>query len=81
MIRTEKTKFGFLRTALAVGVAIPILAGAGAFAQAPAATPADSQITGAGAGAVGAGQTGSQPAAIGGGEFAAALRPKPSASS
>ena len=37
MIRTEKTKFGFLRTALAVGVAIPILAGAGAFAQAPAA--------------------------------------------
>ncbi len=39
MIRTEKTKFGFLRTALAVGVAIPILAGAGAYAQAPAETP------------------------------------------
>ena len=71
MIRTEKTKFGFLRTALAVGVAIPILAGAGAFAQAPAATPPDSQITGTGAGAIGAGQTGSQPAAIGGGEFGA----------
>ena len=71
MIRTEKTKFGFLRTALAVGVAIPILAGAGAFAQAPAATPPDQPITGTGAGAVGAGQTGSQPAAIGGGEFGA----------
>ena len=71
MIRTEKTKFGFLRTALAVGVAIPILAGAGAFAQAPAATPPDSQITGTGAGTIGAGQTGSQPAAIGGGEFGA----------
>ena len=69
MIRTEKTKFGFLRTALAVGVAIPILAGAGAFAQAPAATPPDSQITGAGAGTIGAGQTGSQPAAIGGGVY------------
>ncbi len=49
--------------------AIPILAGAGAFAQAPAATPADSQITGAGAGTIGAGQTGSQPAAIGGGAY------------
>ena len=71
MIRTEKTKFGFLRTALAVGVAIPILAGAGAYAQAPAATPADSNITGAGTGTIGAAQTGSQPAAIGGGEFGA----------
>jgi iron complex outermembrane recepter protein len=35
MIRTKITKFGFLRTALAVGVAIPILAGSGAFAQEP----------------------------------------------
>ena len=34
MIRTKMTKFGFVRTALAVGVAIPILAGTGAFAQA-----------------------------------------------
>ena len=73
MIRTEKTKFGFLRTALAVGVAIPILAGAGAFAQAPAASPADqSPLAGTGAGTVGAGETGSQPAAIGGGEFGGA---------
>jgi iron complex outermembrane receptor protein len=70
MIRTKKTKFGFLRTALAVGVAIPILAGAGAFAQAPAASPTDqSPLVGTGAGTVGAAQTGSQPAAIGGGEF------------
>ncbi len=36
MIRTVKTKFGFLRTALAVGAALPILAGSGAFAQEPA---------------------------------------------
>ena len=64
------TKFGFLRTALVVGVAIPILAGAGAFAQAPAASPTD-QTTRSGAGAIGAGETGSQPAAIGGGEFGA----------
>src|SRR6187431_474151 len=70
MIRTEKTKFGFLRTALAVGVAIPILAGAEAFAQAPAASPTDqSPLVGTGAGTIGAAQTGSQPAAIGGGEF------------
>ena len=67
MIRTLMTKFGFLRTALVVGVAIPILAGAGAFAQAPAASPADQLAPGA----VGAGVTGSQPAAIGGGEFGA----------
>ena len=51
------TKFGFLRTALVVGVAIPLLAGAGAFAQAPAASPADQLAPGA----VGAGVTGSQP--------------------
>ncbi|MEO7168546.1 MAG: TonB-dependent receptor [Chthoniobacterales bacterium] len=37
MIRSVLTKFGFVRTALAVGVAIPILAGSGAFAQEPAA--------------------------------------------
>ncbi len=68
MIRTTTTKFGFLRTALAVGAAIPILAGSGAFAQAPAETPTSNQgpITGAGAGAIGGGQTGSQPTAIGG---------------
>src|SRR4051794_2246545 len=41
MIRTIVTKFGFLRTALAVGVAIPILAGSSAFAQTPS-TAADS---------------------------------------
>ena len=35
MIRTITTKFGFVRTALAVGVAIPFLAGSSAFAQAP----------------------------------------------
>ncbi|HEX4667333.1 MAG TPA: TonB-dependent receptor plug domain-containing protein [Chthoniobacterales bacterium] len=35
MIRTVLTKFGFLRTALAVAAAIPILAGSAAFAQAP----------------------------------------------
>jgi iron complex outermembrane recepter protein len=60
MIRTVITKFGFVRTALAVGVTIPILAGSAAFAQAPspAASPAE------------AAQPGGQPAAIGGGEFA-----------
>jgi iron complex outermembrane receptor protein len=35
MIRTVKTKFGFVRTALVVGVAIPLFAGSGAFAQEP----------------------------------------------
>jgi len=35
MIRTVKTKSGFVRTALAVGVALPFLAGFGAFAQEP----------------------------------------------
>jgi iron complex outermembrane recepter protein len=35
MIRTLQTKFGFVRTALAVGVAIPLFAGSGAFAQQP----------------------------------------------
>src|SRR6266850_4408269 len=46
MIRTIITKFGFVRTALAVGVAIPILAGSGAFAQepSPAASPAQPPI-------------------------------------
>ncbi len=62
MIRTTTTKFGFLRTALAVGAAIPILAGSGAFAQAPAASP--NQLDNPGA--IGAGSTGSQPTAIGG---------------
>jgi iron complex outermembrane recepter protein len=58
MIRTVITKFGFVRRALVVGVAMPILAGSAAFAQAPAASPADQA------------QPGGQPAAIGGGEFA-----------
>ncbi len=35
MIRTVITKFGFVRTALAVAAAIPMLAGSGAFAQEP----------------------------------------------
>ena len=41
MIRTILTKFGFVRTALAVGVAIPFLAGSSAFAQDPSPAPAD----------------------------------------
>ncbi len=40
MIRSVLTKRGFLRTALAVGVAIPFLAVQGAFAQEPDASPA-----------------------------------------
>lgn len=40
MITTVVRKFGSLRTALAVGVAISILAGASALAQAPASSPA-----------------------------------------
>jgi iron complex outermembrane recepter protein len=63
MIRTINTKFGFVRTALAVGVAIPILAGSGAFAQQPA--PVDQgPIQPGNAGAIGAAGGGSQPSAI-----------------
>jgi iron complex outermembrane receptor protein len=40
MITTINRKLGFLRTALAVGVAIPIVAGFSAFAQDPASSPA-----------------------------------------
>ena len=40
MIRTILTKFGLVRTALAVGVAIPFLAGSSAFAQDPSPAPA-----------------------------------------
>ena len=43
MIRPVISKFGFVRTALAVGAAIPILAGSGAFAQEPSPAPAASQ--------------------------------------
>jgi iron complex outermembrane recepter protein len=67
MIRTVITKFGFLRTALAVGVAIPILAGSGAFAQQPAASPADTgPIQEGNAGAIGAAATDSS-GVVGGG--------------
>ena len=71
MITTINTKFGFVRTALAVGVAIPILAGSGAFAQQPAPAPAPAAPVNQGpiqpgnAGAIGAaGGALSQPAAI-----------------
>ena len=40
MIRTVISKFGFVRTALAVAAAIPMFAGSGAFAQQPTPTPA-----------------------------------------
>ena len=63
------TKFGFLRTALAVGVAIPILAGTGAFAQQP--TPTDQgPIQQGDAGAIGAASAQSEPAGIGMGSTA-----------
>src|SRR5258708_3658378 len=39
MIRTVISKFGFVRTALAVAAAIPMFAGSGAFAQTPTPTP------------------------------------------
>ncbi len=89
MIRTINTKFGFVRTALAVGVAIPILAGSGAFAQQPAPAPAPAApvnqgpINPANAGAIGAaGGALSQPAAIEpGGGMGPAEPPKSSASS
>ena len=67
MIRTEKTKFGFVRKALAVGAAIPILAGSGALAEAPspAAVPFN-QLLGSLSGERSArAKTGSQPTAIG----------------
>ena len=73
MIRTKMTKFGFLRTAFAVGVAIPILAGTGAFAQqpSPAAAPTDQgPIAQGDAGAIGAASGGSEPAGIGMGSTA-----------
>ncbi len=62
MIRSVTTKLGFIRAALAVGVAIPILAGSGAFAQEPspaALSPAEPLNA---PGATGAGPVaGSQP--------------------
>ncbi len=71
MIRTIITKFGFLRTALAVGAAIPILAGSGAFAQEPspaALSPAEPLNA---PGATGAGPlAGSQPPTSAGGATA-----------
>src|SRR5450432_1041393 len=39
MIRSMMSKFGIVRNALAVGVAIPILAGTGAFGQQPSPSP------------------------------------------
>ncbi|MBA2433567.1 MAG: TonB-dependent receptor [Chthoniobacterales bacterium] len=71
MIRTVITKFGLLRTALAVGVAIPILAGSGAFAQEPspaALSPAEPLNA---PGATGAGPlTGNEPPTSAGGGVA-----------
>ncbi len=71
MIRTVITKFGFLRTALAVGAAIPILAGSGAFAQEPSPA-ADSPAQPLNApGATGAApQLGSEPPTSAGGGVA-----------
>ena len=71
MIRTVITKFGFLRTALAVGAAIPILAGSGAFAQEPSPA-ADSPAQPLNApGATGAApQPGSEPPTSAGGGVA-----------
>jgi iron complex outermembrane receptor protein len=60
MIRTIITKFGFVRTALAVGVAIPILAGFSAFAQEPAAQNPAQPLNAPGATGA-APQPGSQP--------------------
>ena len=45
MIRHVVRKFGVLRTALAVGAVIPLLAVTGAFAQEPAASPAAAAAT------------------------------------
>ena len=51
MIRTIVRRFGFVRTALAVGASIPLLAVTGAFAQAP--SPSASPAPAAGATAAG----------------------------
>ncbi len=69
-IRTLMTKFGFLRTALAVGVAIPILAGSACLLASALARRKSGRPTRY-SGCVGAGVAGSEPAAIGGGEFGA----------
>ena len=47
MIRTVISKFGFVRTALAVAAAIPMFAGSSAFAQEPSPSPAANQPAGA----------------------------------
>jgi iron complex outermembrane receptor protein len=69
MIRTVTKKFGSLRTALAVGAAIPILAGSGAFAQQPATDQNPAALSPAeplnAPGATGAGVVGSEPNALG----------------
>ncbi len=71
MIRTTKRQFGFLRTAFAVGVAIPILAGSSAFAQQASPSPADQgPIQEGNAGAIGAAGAGSNENAIGQGQTA-----------
>src|SRR4051794_18945979 len=54
MIRHVLTKLGFVRSALAVGVGIPILAAASAFAQTPAAPAAPAGQAAAGPGPAGA---------------------------
>ena len=65
MIRNIITKFGFLRTALAVGAAIPILAGSVAFAQEQAQTGLSPDEPLNAPGATGAGVAGSKANAIG----------------
>ena len=71
MIRTTTRQFGFLRTAFAVGVAIPILAGSSAFAQQASPSPADQgPIQEGNAGAIGAAGAGSNENAIGQGQTA-----------
>ena len=71
MIRTTKRQFGFLRTAFAVGVAIPILAGSSAFAQQASPSPADQgPIQEGNAGAIGAAGAGSNENAVGQGQAA-----------
>ena len=71
MIRTTTRQFGFLRTAFAVGVAIPILAGSSAFAQQASPSPADQgPIQEGNAGAIGAAGAGSNEDAIGQGQTA-----------
>ncbi len=62
MIKSVTTKLGFIRAALAVGVAIPILAGSGAFAQEPSPAALSPAVPLNAPGATGAApQPGSEP--------------------